>query len=166
MAVQCMLVLRLRKPGSAGLRECLMVIRPNDRIGSACARLKSTLGNIAIFVSDICSAGRQFQAESNPGCDRFQRVTHIRQLVSAHNTYIAQFRKAPAFRNLFAMMVVNMKVLAVDNGGCYRYAPFGIEGVGIAGQNIPVDGGYLVMMMGYLTNSDVLIAASRLVLVD
>jgi hypothetical protein len=67
---------------------------------------------------------------------------------------------------LFAVMVMDMIVPAVQQRQGCRDAPCTIKRVVQTQQGIAVDGTYFIVMSGYLTHGHFVTAVSRLVLID
>src|SRR5207344_2480078 len=88
------------------------------------------------------------------------------RLVSPSNPNIPQIGKVPRLRQLLAVMIVDVIVLAVDPGNDRRHAPLIGKAIVERREYVAIERLHLIVVLRNFPDADVLRARARLVLTD
>ena len=166
MRVQGLLQLHLREPGGAAGRDLLVMERPGDEIGRAGAGLQAALSERPFAVRHVGLAGGQLETEERAGRAGGGIRAFQGSLIAPRHARVAHFAEIPLLGQLRSAMVVDVQVVAIDNGQRGRNPPARRPGVAVGGDQVAVDRVDLVVMVGDFTHRNLLRTGPGLILRD
>jgi hypothetical protein len=135
--------------------------------GRAGAGLQSALGERAFGVALVLLAGRQLEAEVDPvEVEPLGLYAFAAPLAPAEHAQVARLGEIPAVLELRAHVIMDVRVIAIEERQRRRYAPGLVERVIDRRQPVAVDGPHLIVVLRYLAHADLAACGARLVLID
>src|SRR5205085_11122356 len=129
--------------------------------------LQRALGKLAFGVAHVGSSGRQLEAERGAVEIEALRAGALgAPLAPAKNPRVAELAEVPRLEQVLPHMVVDMRMVAADEGQRRRHAPFVVEHVIERSEPVAVDRADLVVVLRDLADADLAAAGAWLVLVD